>query len=226
MKTRTRYINKLEELGALVNQLSEKTVLDVRAAGRALAGDADAAESVLSGSKAARRLREAIEDGCLDIMLMQQPLVADDLREVTGAFRLVSDLAHIDEMTRDVAYLSQQLTPKAVSHLQSEFAEATDKVSNMVSLASKAFSQADAALAQRVFAMDDGVDDLYDRCEPVVVDLIRSETQGASHLPELLMVAKYFERMGDDAERIASWAVFRATGEHALNSAGKGNAEG
>ena len=153
MKTRTRYINKLEELGALVNQLSEKTVLDVRASGRALAGDADAAESVLSGSKAARRLREAIEDGCLDIMLMQQPLVADDLREVTGAFRLVSDLAHIDEMTRDVAYLSQQLTPKAVSHLQGEFAEATDKVSNMVSLATKAFSQADAALAQRVFAM-------------------------------------------------------------------------
>ena len=145
---------------------------------------------------------------------------------MTGAFRLVSDLAHIDEMTRDVAYLSQQLTPKAVSHLQSEFAEATDKVSNMVSLAAKAFSQADAALAQRVFAMDDGVDDLYDRCEQVVVDLIRSETQGASHLPELLMVAKYFERMGDDAERIASWAVFRATGEHALNSAGKENAEG
>ena len=180
---------------------------------------------MLSGSKAARRLREAIEDGCLDIMLMQQPLVADDLREVTGAFRLVSDLAHIDEMTRDVAYLSQQLTPKAVSHLQGEFAEATDKVSNMVSLATKAFSQADAALAQRVFAMDDGVDELYDRCEQVVVDLIRSETQGASHLPELLMVAKYFERMGDDAERIASWAVFRATGEHALNSAGKENAE-
>ena len=143
MKTRTRYINKLEELGALVNQLSEKTVLDVRAAGRALAGDADAA----------------------------------------------------------------------------------DKVSKMVSLAAKAFSQADAALAQRVFAMDDGVDELYDRCEQVVVDLIRSETQGASHLPELLMVAKYFERMGDDAERIASWAVFRATGEHALNSAGKENAE-
>ena len=225
MKTRTRYINKLEELGALVNQLSEKTVLDVRAAGRALVGDADAAESVLSGSKAARRLREAIEDGCLDIMLMQQPLVADDLREVTGAFRLVSDLAHIDEMTRDVAYLSQQLTPKAGSHLQSEFAEAADKVSKMVSLAVKAFSQADAALAQRVFAMDDGVDELYDRCEQVVVDLIRSETQGASHLPELLMVAKHFERMGDDAERIASWAVFRATGEHALNSAGKENAE-
>ena len=168
MKTRTRYINKLEELGALVNQLSEKTVLDVRALGRALAGDADAAESVLSGSKAARRLREAIEDGCLDIMLMQQPLVADDLREVTGAFRLVSDLAHIDEMTRDAAYLSQQLTPKAISRLQSEFAEATDKVSNMVSLATKAFSQADAALAQRVFAMDDEVDELYDRCEQVV----------------------------------------------------------
>ncbi len=225
LKTRTKFTSQLQGIQEHVVRLKEKCAADVRAAGLAATGDRGAQEGVVEGRKAEDRLREFIEDGCLDIMLMQQPLVADDLREVTGAFRLVSDLAHIDEMTRAVAYRSQQLTPKAVSHLQSEFADAADKVSKMVSLAAKAFSQADAALAQRVFAMDDGVDELYDRCEQVVVDLIRSETQGASHLPELLMVAKYFERMGDDAERIASWAVFRATGEHALNSAGKENAE-
>ncbi len=221
MQTRTKYIEKLEDLSALINQLGEKSVLDVRAAGRALAGDAEAGERVIAGGKMSRRLRASIEDRCLDIMLMQQPLVADDLREVTGAFRIVSDLTHIDEMTRDVAYLSQQLTPKAVSHLSDEFRQATDAVSNMVALAAKAFADADVALAQRVYAMDDTVDDLYDRCEQVVVDLIRSENAGARHLTELLMVAKYFERMGDDAQRIASWAVFRATGEHTLPDAGR-----
>lgn len=219
MQTRTKYLEKLEDLSALLGQLGEKSVLDVRAVGRALAGEEQAAEGVVAGDKASRHLRSAIEDRCLDIMLMQQPLVADDLREVTGAFRIVSDLAHIEEMARDVAYLSQQLTPKATSHLSDEFAQATDKVSNMVALAVKAFADADIALAQRVFAMDDAVDDLYDRCEQVIVEMIRSESSGARHLTELLMVAKYFERMGDDAERIAGWAVFRATGEHALHSA-------
>ncbi len=224
MQLRSKYIEKLEDLDGLLTQLSEKSIADVRAVGRALAGEEGIAEEVLAGNKATHRLRDEIEDGCLDIMLMQQPLVADDLRQVSGAFRVVSDLAHIDEMTRDVAYLSQQLTPKAVSHLADEFAEATEKVAEMLEVAVQAFDNADTALAKRVWDMDDAVDALYDRCEEVVVQLIRENKAGAKHLPELLMVAKYFERMGDDAQRIADWAHFRATGEHAVHSRDDKNA--
>ncbi len=224
MQLRSKYIEKLEDLDGLLTQLSEKSIADVRAVGRALAGEEGVAEEVLAGNKATHRLRDEIEDGCLDIMLMQQPLVADDLRQVSGAFRVVSDLAHIDEMTRDVAYLSQQLTPKAVSHLADEFAEATEKVAEMLEVAVQAFDNADTALAKRVWDMDDAVDALYDRCEEVVVQLIRENKAGAKHLPELLMVAKYFERMGDDAQRIADWAHFRATGEHAVHSRDDKNA--
>lgn len=218
MQLRSKYIAKLEDLDGLLTQLAEKSIADVRAVGRALAGEEGSADEVLAGNKAGHRLRNAIEDGCLDIMLMQQPLVADDLRQVSAAFRVVSDLAHIDEMTRDVAYLSQQLTPKAVSHLSVEFAEANEKVAEMLECAVAAFDDADVAGARRVWEMDDAVDELYDRCEAAVVDLIREDKAGAKHLPELLMVAKYFERMGDDAQRIADWAVFRATGEHAVHS--------
>lgn len=224
MQLRSKYIEKLEDLDGLLTQLSEKSIADVRAVGRALAGEEGVAEEVLAGNKATHRLRDEIEDGCLDIMLMQQPLVADDLRQVSGAFRVVSDLAHIDEMTRDVAYLSQQLTPKAISHLSAEFAEATEKVAEMLEVAVRAFDDADTALAKRVWDMDDAVDALYDRCEEVVVQLIRDDKAGAKHLPELLMVAKYFERMGDDAQRIADWAHFRATGEHAVHSRDDKNA--
>lgn len=218
MQLRSKYIAKLKDLDGLLTQLAEKSIADVRAVGRALAGEEGLADEVLAGNKAGHRLRNAIEDGCLDIMLMQQPLVADDLRQVSAAFRVVSDLAHIDEMTRDVAYLSQQLTPKAVSHLSVEFAEANEKVAEMLECAVAAFDDADVAGARRVWEMDDAVDELYDRCEAAVVDLIREDKAGAKHLPELLMVAKYFERMGDDAQRIADWAVFRATGEHAVHS--------
>lgn len=218
MQLRSKYIAKLKDLDGLLTQLAEKSIADVRAVGRALAGEEGVADEVLAGNKAGHRLRNAIEDGCLDIMLMQQPLVADDLRQVSAAFRVVSDLAHIDEMTRDVAYLSQQLTPKAVSHLSVEFAEANEKVAEMLECAVAAFDDADVAGARRVWEMDDAVDELYERCEAAVVDLIREDKAGAKHLPELLMVAKYFERMGDDAQRIADWAVFRATGEHAVHS--------
>ena len=224
MQLRSKYIAKLEDLDGLLTQLAEKSIADVRAVGRALAGEEGSADEVLAGNKAGHRLRNAIEDGCLDIMLMQQPLVADDLRQVSAAFRVVSDLAHIDEMTRDVAYLSQQLTPKAVSHLSVEFAEANEKVAEMLECAVAAFDDADVAGARRVWEMDDAVDELYDRCEAAVVDLIREDKAGAKHLPELLMVAKYFERMGDDAQRIADWAVFRATGEHAVHSRDDKNA--
>ncbi len=224
MQLRSKYIAKLEDLDGLLSQLAEKSIADVRAVGRALAGEEGVADDVLAGNKAGHRLRNAIEDGCLDIMLMQQPLVADDLRQVSAAFRVVSDLAHIDEMTRDVAYLSQQLTPKAVSHLSAEFAEATERVAAMLECAVAAFDDADVAAARRVWEMDDAVDELYDRCEAAVVDLIREDKAGAKHLPELLMVAKYFERMGDDAQHIADWAVFRATGEHAVHSRDDKNA--
>ena len=149
-------------------------------------------------------------------MLMQQPLVADDLRYVSGSFRLVSDLAHIDSKSRDVAYLATQIPHEAASAIEAEIATASGKVAYMVKTALESFADADRNRAEEVFASDDEVDALYERAEQVVVDLIRKGDADATHLPELLMVAKYFERMGDDAERIAKWTIFRLTGTHDL----------
>ena len=86
----------------------------------------------------------------------------------------------------------------------------------MVKTALESFADADRDCAEEVFASDDEVDALYERAEQVVVDLIRKGDADATHLPELLMAAKYFERMGDDAERIAKWTIFRLTGTHDL----------
>ena len=201
---RSKYLEQLDDLSAAMDDLGQKTIADVTAAGLALAkGDTEAAEEVISGEMRMRRLRATIEDTCLDIMLMQQPLVADDLRYVSGSFRLVSDLAHIDSKSRDVA-------------IEAEIATASGKVANMVKTALESFADADRDRAEEVFASDDEVDALYERAEQVVVDLIRKGDADATHLPELLMAAKYFERMGDDAERLAKWTIFRLTGTHDL----------
>ena len=218
MQTRSKYIKQLEELTSSVQRLADKAAADVRAVGLALSGDEGAAEGILQGAKAERRLRAAIEGGCLDTMLMQQPLVGDDLRLVSGAFRIVSDLTHVGEMTRDVAYLSQTIPHEVTARLEGKLSAAAEQVADMIEQAVAAFMAADAAGAEAVFAADDAVDALYRESEGIIVEMIRSTDSDPEFLPELLMAAKYFERMGDEAERIAGWAVFRVTGEHKVYS--------
>ena len=219
---RSKYLKQLDDLAAAMEDLGQKTVADVTAAGLALAkGDVEAAEEVISGEMRMRRLRATIEDTCLDIMLMQQPLVADDLRFVSGSFRLVCDLAHIDSKSRDVAFLATQIPHEAACAIENEIATASGKVAYMVKTALESFANADRDRAEEVFAADDEVDALYAKAEQAIVELIRKGDTDATHLPELLMVAKYFERMGDDAERIAKWTIFRITGTHDLKVAGE-----
>lgn len=218
MQVRSKYLKQLEDLEAYVARLGEKASADVRAAGLALGGDAGAGAGVLQGGDAERRLRNAIETNCLDVMLLQQPLVASDLRFVTGAFRMVSDLVHIDGMTREVALLAHVLPAEVTTLADGALGRAAEVVAAMVNDAVGAFLASDGEAAQRVFALDDEVDALYHQVEAVVVSAIRADSADVARLLEMLMAVKYFERMGDDAQRIAGWAVFRVTGEHEVYS--------
>ena len=139
MQTRSKYIKQLEDLNSSIQRMSDKAAADIRAAGLALAGDAGAAEGIMQGAKAERHLRSAIEDGCLDAMLLQQPLVADDLRFVSGAFRLVSDLTHVGGMTREVAYLALSIPQETIAKIGDELSASAEKVANMIEQASAAF---------------------------------------------------------------------------------------
>ena len=208
---RSKYTNQLEKIDELLGTFAEKTSGDIRALATALGGDAAVAEEIIEGDQEARRLRSAIEGNCTDALLLQQP-VAGDYRFVTGTFRLVSDLAHIDSKARDVAELAQSLPAEVTANLSEHLSFAAKRVAEMVDEAIEAFRTSDADKARGVFAMDDDVDDVYLAAEGVVIDLIKAGETRAKYLPELLMVAKYFERMGDDAVRIADWVIFRVTG--------------
>ena len=97
-----------------------------------VSGVAGAAEGVFLGREAQRRLQSAIEGGCFDAMLLQQPLVAGDLRFVSGSFRIVSDLAHIEAMTRDVAFLATAVPSREMGDLSALLSEASERVAIMV----------------------------------------------------------------------------------------------
>ena len=214
MQTRTKFTRQLEGIERYIVRLKEKCSADVRAAGLAATGDAGAREGVEQGRKEEDRLRQAIEASCLDALLLQQPLIGDDLRFVTGSFRIVSDLSHIDGMTRDAAFLVEEVPEHAAAKFEDEFAQMSEHAAAMVEDAVDAFVRRDVELARSVIEADVAVNSLYEEAEQKLVALIRDGKSSAKYLPELLMVAKYFERIGDLAKRVASWAVFRVTGEH------------
>lgn len=218
MATRIEFTKQLNDMESLVRRFGEKCAADVRAAGLAATGDKGAERGILEGRKAAERLRNNIESNCLDMLLLQQPLIGDDLRFVSSSFRIVSDLAHIDGMTRDVAFIFSELSKKASDRMADKFVAMSGRAAEMVDGAVEAFLTKDADKAREVIASDDELDRMYSESVDLVVDLIKAGKPSPKSLPELLMVAKYFERIGDHAQRIADWAVFRATGERILTA--------
>lgn len=214
---RLEFTKQLNDMEALVKRFGDKASSDVRAAGLAATGDKGAETGILEGRKAAERLRSNIESNCLDTMLIQQPLVGADLRFVSATFRLVSDLAQIDSMCRDVAFIESELSKKASDRLSDTFMSMSARAAAMVDGAVDAFCTADADKAREVISSDDDLDRLYSEAEDIVVELIKAGKPSPKSLPELLMIAKYFERIGDHAQRISDWAVFRATGERILS---------
>ena len=214
--TRSKFTKQLDDIEEYLNRLTEKCASDVRAAGLAACGDKGASEGVMAGRKNEDRLRNAIEENCLDVMLLQQPLIGEDLRFVSGAFRIVSDLTHIDGMTRDIAFLVEEIPAKATKKLADDFTEMAEATAVMVEEAGAAFAASDVEKAQKVVEDDNRVNALYDEVEEKLVGLIRDGKSSARYLPELLMVAKYFERIGDLAKRVGAWAIFRVTGEHVV----------
>ena len=214
--TRSKFTKQLDDIQEYIDRLTEKAASDVRAAGLAATGDKGAAEGVMSGRKTEDRLRNAIEENCLDVMLLQQPLIGEDLRFVSGAFRIVSDLTHIDGMTRDICFLVEEIPAKAAKKISDELKELAELSASMVEKSGAAFGASDVEAAQEVVEQDMRVNTLYSEVEEKLVALIRDGKSSAQYLPELLMVAKYFERIGDLAKRVGAWAIFRVTGEHVV----------
>lgn len=221
MATRVEFAKQLSDVEDLIRRFGEKTASDVRGAGLAATGDKGAEKGVLEGRQASERLRNEIENMCFNIMLLQQPLIGDDLRFVTSSYRAVSDIAQADSMTRDIAYISANLKKKQLAKLSSSrladgFMAMCGRSASMLEKAVVAFCNADEAAAREVIGTDEELDRMYEEGIDAVVKSIKEGKTSPRVLIELLMIAKYFERIADQAERIADWAVYRATGERIL----------
>ena len=181
-----------------------------RSAQALLTGDWALAGQVteLSGEISAKE-RE-IEGMCLKILLQQQP-VARDLRMVSSALKMVTDMERIGHQSADIADIIQvaKLKPREDIRDLSDMARAAI---SMVTEAIDAFVGQDEKKAREVVAYDDVVDDYFSRIRKKLILSIRDPQHDAEYAMDPLMIAKYFERIGDHAVNIAGWVIFSITG--------------
>jgi len=159
------------------------------------------------------RLEKEIEAMCLKLLLQQHP-VASDLRNISAALKMITDMERIGDQCEDIAeiaiILANDTYIKKLEHIPM-MAEAAVK---MVTKAVNAYVNRDVEMARSIEKDDDYVDELFDIIKLDLMKLIRDGIENSLQAMDLLMVAKYYERIADHAVNIAEWVVFSMTGEH------------
>ena len=172
------------------------------------------AEDVIKGDRNVNDMERAIESRCLSLILRQQP-VARDLRTISSALKMISDMERIGDQAGDIAEIMLTLGAQDTQsklHIQ-EMARAAVK---MVTDAVESFVKKDLALARSVMQYDDVVDGLFDKVKEELIRLILENRENGEFCIDLLMIAKYLERIGDHATNIAEWVEFSITGQHVI----------
>lgn len=210
---RTHFDEQLEKLhlelirmGALCEDAISAAAKALLEQDPALAAKAQEAEEEID------RAEGDVERLCMQLLLRQQP-VAKDLREVSSALKMISDLERIGDQAADIAELSGYVAGASETgrtHI-GEMARATIA---MVTDSVDSFVHRDLALARSVFDADDRVDALFADVKREIVRLISEDSAKAEVALDLLMVAKYFERIGDHATNVAEWVEYSLTGVH------------
>jgi len=206
--------NHLIEMGGLV----EKAITDAKKA--LVEQDVALAKKVITSDDGVDEKEKEIESLCLKLLLQQQP-VAKDLRLVSSVLKMITDLERIGDQAADISEITVHLadTPyiKKLDHIP-QMAEAT---MYMVTKSIDAFVNKDIDLAKKVIDYDDTVDNLFVTVKKELIELINHNTAHGDQAIDLIMIAKYFERIGDHATNVAEWVIFSLTGAHNYGKYGK-----
>lgn len=198
--------NMLIEMGALIETIIAMAIQALKEQ------DAGLARKAIAFDRDINQKEKDIESLCLRLLLQQQP-VARDLRLISAALKMITDMERIGDQSADIAEITLMLKGpfiKKLDHIP-QMAEATVK---MVTDSIDAFVKKDLELARSVIKYDDVVDGLFNEVKYDLIDLIRADGANGEQAIDLMMITKYFERIGDHAVNIAEWVVFSITGKH------------
>ena len=157
-------------------------------------------------------MEREIESICLKLLLQQQP-VAKDLRVISAALKMITDMERIGDQAEDIAEIIPFLNGKTGAEFD-DFKLMAEATCKMVTNSIDAYVNQDVKLAKSVLEHDDIVDDAFRKMKDTLIKMITNNNADGEYVIDLLMIAKYFERIGDHATNIAEWVEFSVTGVH------------
>ena len=210
---RSKFDQQLALLNEELTQMGETCAKAIGLAAQALENqDAATAAPVAELEEQTNEQERSIEALCLKLLLQQQP-VARDLRQISAALKMITDMERIGDQAEDIAEIISFLHGHQAedNDLLREMAKATIR---MVTESVDAYVKCDTMLAEQVIAEDDTVDGYFTQVKERLIGKIAQDPADGEYALDLLMIAKYFERIGDHATNIAEWVIFSVTGVH------------
>ena len=210
---RNRFDEQLFELNRKIIEMGAMCEEAIASAAKSLAtGDIELAGRVKANGSAIDQMERDIESQCMKLLLHQQP-VARDLRLISAALKMITDMERIGDQAEDIAEIVTFLnghTIEGVKIIEDMAREAIEMVTSSVD----AFVKKDVILAEKVIEQDDVVDNYFSAVKHGIITLIAENSTDGKFALDLLMIAKYLERIGDHATNIAEWVIYSVTGAH------------
>ena len=211
---RTNFKKQLEQLNDQMITMGSMIENAIETAIAALVSqDTERAEEAIAYDMEIDAQERNIEQLCYKLLLMQQP-VASDLRVVSATMKMITDMERIGDHAADISELTLLMAGKPYIREITDIAQMAKQTTVMVTNSVDAYVNRNLDLARKVIQMDDEVDDLFNKVKAEIIGEIRSGSDDGEQTTDLLMAAKYFERIGDHATNIAEWVIFSLTGEH------------
>lgn len=210
---RNKFDMQLDRMNEMLVEMGELCGKAISNATKAVADkDLEMAKVVIGEDEEIDQLEKDIERLCLKLLLQQQP-VARDLRQISAALKMITDMERIGDQASDIAeILISGENQSIVAH--SYLVEMASKTSEMVKKSVQAFVEKDLELTRKVILADNAVDELFDQIKEELILVLGKEKNQGSEAIDMLMIAKYLERIGDHATNIAEWVEFSITGVH------------
>ena len=211
---RNRFDRQLEQLNNELIQMGSMIEHAIEMAVSALVNqDTEKAKEAMAYGVEIDHQERDIESLCMKLLLQQQP-VARDLRLISAALKMITDMERIGDHAGDISEMTLLRSDEPYIISPEEIQGMAKETTDMVIKSIDAFVKRDMELAKKVIAQDDVVDDLFMKVKQDLIQMINKSAENGEQAADILMVAKYFERIGDHATNIAEWVIYSITGSH------------
>ncbi len=192
---------EMMHMGTMIEQAIQKAIEAL------VKQDVEIAKQILNGDEEVDREQKRIENICFNLLMQQQP-VAKDLRVISAAMKMVTDMERIGDHAADIAEVTMMMANHPYIEKLELINQMASETTMMLIQSIEAYVEKDMEKAQAVIKHDDVVDELFDKVKQKLIQMIHKNPEDGEQATDLLLVAKYFERIGDHATNIAEWVIF------------------